>query len=83
MGSAIASWIASEGIGLLLGALARVLLDYIESSRAAKAQRDAGQLETERDQAREGERVNAELADEAAKRIDHDDAIARLERGDA
>jgi len=83
MGSAIATWFASKGVGLVLGFLAGVIGDLFSKWQAAKAQREIGQLKTERDQAREGERVQGDLADEAAKRVDPEDAIAKLERGDA
>lgn len=70
-----------------LSAVLKFAADYF-SRRMADRDRDAdlkqlGRTEVESAQAKEAERVQAELADQAAKRTSEDDAIARLERGDA
>lgn len=44
--SAVLAWLAKEGAGLLLGALGKLLLDYINERRADRALRDAGAAQT-------------------------------------
>lgn len=61
----------------------KFLLGLIQDAQNRAAQQKIGRLEVERDQARRGEEVNADLAAKAAKRVSPDDAIARLEKGDA
>lgn len=82
MGSALLTWVLNEGAGLVLGILAGAINEYLSERRAAAAQRDAGRLEAERDQAREGERVQADLATEAARRTDPTEAVDALRRGE-
>lgn len=43
--SALAAWFAQQGVGLVLGALAKLALDAFNSYQANQAQRRAGQLE--------------------------------------
>lgn len=45
MGAAILAFLAKEGVGLLLGALAKMLLDGWNSHQANQAQRQAGAAE--------------------------------------
>lgn len=44
--SAIAAWFASQGVGLVLGALAKLLLDGWNSYQANNALREAGAAQT-------------------------------------
>ena len=81
--SSIISWLTTEGISLILGFATRAIIEYFQQRRNEQAIKDAARLETERDQAREGERVQGELADEAAKRVEPDEAIKRLQDGTA
>lgn len=46
MMSAITAWLAKEGVGLVLGALAKLALDALGEYRASKALREAGALQT-------------------------------------
>lgn len=46
MGAAILAWVAKEGVGLLLGALAKMLLDGWNEYRADQAFKQAGAAET-------------------------------------
>jgi len=61
--------------------LSTVILGWLSDSRAASAQKEIGQLTAERDQARAGESKQKQLAAEAAKHVDEDDAIDMMERG--
>lgn len=79
----LATWAATQGFSLALGFLASVIKDAWTTYQANAAQREAGRLEAELAQSRDAERVQAELADQASKRVSDDDALARLERGDA
>lgn len=45
MGTAIAAWLAKEGAGLLLGALAKLLLDGWNNCQANQALKKAGATE--------------------------------------
>jgi len=42
MGSAILAWLTTKGVGLLLGALAKLVLDGLTSYQANAAQRELG-----------------------------------------
>lgn len=79
----VATWLATQGASLALGFLASVIKDAWSTYQANAAQREVGELQADLAQAKEGERVQAELADQAAKRVSDDDALARLEKGDA
>jgi hypothetical protein len=46
MGSAIAAWFTTKGVGLLLGALVKLLIDGFSSYQSNQAQRRAGAAET-------------------------------------
>lgn len=83
MGELLLSWFLSKGVGILLGALGGFLRDTLNDKRNAQAQQDVGRLTTERDQARTGEEVQATLAETASKRVSDDDALSRLDKGDA
>jgi hypothetical protein len=45
MGSAITAWFLKEGVGLLLGALAKLILDGFNEYRADQALKQAGRTE--------------------------------------
>jgi hypothetical protein len=45
VGSTIAAWLAKEGVGLLLGALAKLILDGLNEYRADQALKRTGRLE--------------------------------------
>lgn len=45
MGSTIVAWLTTKGVGLLLGALAKLVLDGFTSYQANQAQRRAGAAE--------------------------------------
>lgn len=45
MGSAILAWLAHEGAGLLLGALAKMAVDFFNSYRSDQALKQAGRAE--------------------------------------
>lgn len=79
--SALATWLAKEGVGLLLGFFGNLILTAWRDRQNDNALRDLGQTTVERDQARAGEAKQRSLASEAAKQIDDDDAIDAMERG--
>lgn len=54
--SAIAAWLAKEGIGLLLGALSKLAIDAINTYQANQALKNAGAAET-------ASKVNAETVE--------------------
>lgn len=54
--SAIGTWFASQGVGLILGALAKLILDGWESYRSDKALSEAGAAGT-------AAKVNAETVE--------------------
>lgn len=84
MGSAIAAWFAKEGVGLLLGALAKLALDAWNSYRGDQALRDLGRVEAEAEQGRATIAAQeAELQAQADAPQSADDAIRRLEEGSA
>ncbi|MCA1381311.1 hypothetical protein [Bradyrhizobium sp. BRP23] len=73
MGTAIAAWLAKEGVGLLLGALAKLLLDLWNDHQAGRALKQAGAAET-------AAKVNAETVEtqDAMDQVSRpsDDAVA-------
>lgn len=81
MASAFAAWFVKEGAGLLLGFFGNLILTAWRDYQNSKALTDLGQVTAERDQARAGEAKHKQLADEAAKRVDEDDAIDMMEKG--
>lgn len=80
MGSAILAWLANEGIGIILGALAKLILDGWNEYRADTALREAGAAST-------AAKVNAETLetknamDDVARPSDSGVA-GSLQRGD-
>jgi len=70
-------WWGSIAIKFVVDFLARIIGD----KRRDGELKDAGKVEAERDQAAEGGRVEADLAEQATHRVGEDDAIARLREG--
>jgi hypothetical protein len=74
-------------LGLALKAFFSALLgkalEWLSQREREQLAEGKGRAEAEREQAREGESVQGDLADEASRRVDADDAIAKLERGEA
>lgn len=66
MGSALLAWFAKEGAGLVLGALAKLLLDGLNDWRAGQALKQSGAD-------REAARVNAQTVET----VDAMDGVAR------
>lgn len=82
--SAIATWFATQGAGLVLGALAKLILDGWNSYQANKTLQDLGRVTAERDQesaARQATERELEASQNAPQSAD--DAIKRLEEGSA
>ncbi len=65
-GSAVTAWLAKEGVGLLLGALAKLVLDGWNSYQANQALKKAGAAE-----------VAAKVNAETVETIDAMDAVSR------
>lgn len=76
---------AKQWVQLAIAALGfgRQVADTIQTHEDIEAGRRAGQAETEAAQAQQGAAAEAAIADEAAKPVTEDDAIARMKRGDA
>jgi hypothetical protein len=84
MMSAVAAWFAKEGVGLLLGALAKFALDAWNSYRGDQALRELGRAQAEAEQGRATIAAQeAELQAQADAPRSSDDAIRRLEDGSA
>ena len=66
MGTALAAWLAKEGAGLLLGALAKLLLDAWNSYQSNQTLKKAGAAE-----------VSAEVNANTVETIDAMDEVAR------
>jgi hypothetical protein len=80
--TAFLAWLVESGAGLLLGFLANVVTTAWRDWQNAKTQRELGQVTAERDQAIAGRDAAEAMAQEAAKSVSEDDAIARLNRGE-
>ncbi len=81
--STVAGWLASTGASLILGWVAALIKDLIDDRRNRQALERAATAERDAAQAKETARIQAELADQAAKRLEPDQAISRLEDGTA
>lgn len=87
----LSGWLAKEGVGLLLGALAKLLLGFYQGwrddqaiQRAEQTAQDLGRVSAERDQEQAGrEAAQRELEALHNAPQSTDDAIARLEEGSA
>ncbi|MEY9580948.1 hypothetical protein ABIE88_008524 [Bradyrhizobium diazoefficiens] len=73
MGSAIAAWFASKGVGLLLGALAKLILDGWNEYRSDQALKQAGSAEVAAKTNAETVEIQDEMAGVARP---SDDAVA-------
>ncbi len=63
--------------------LVKFLLGWLSDKRDAASQREIGRVTAERGQAVEGLRRQQELSDIAATPVSEDEALRRLERGEA
>jgi len=80
----IASWLASQGASLFLGALTKLALDAWNSYQANKTQRDLATAQAQLSQATATiSSQQAELQAQADAPKNADDAIKRLEDGTA
>jgi hypothetical protein len=79
----VSAWLATQGLSMLLGFVLTALKTALDTYVANKNATALGQVTAERDQAVAGQKVESDLADEAAKRVSADDAIARLKAGTA
>lgn len=82
--SALAAWFAKEGVGLVLGALAKLALDGWNSYQANQSMKDLGRVTAERDQetaTRQATERELKASIDAPKTAD--DALSRLEDGSA
>jgi hypothetical protein len=76
-------WLTSAAIKAFFSALLGFVSDWISRKERDKLVEEKAQAEAERDQAKEGERVNEAMAEEAAKRVQEEEALKKLEQGDA
>lgn len=82
--TAIGTWFAKEGVGLLLGALSKLALDAWDSYQSKKSLQDLGRVTAERDQQAATAQATQRELDAAVKAPKTtDDAIKRLEEGSA
>ena len=84
IGATLSTWLAKEGVALLLGALSKLALDAFNSWKADKTLRDLGRAEAELGQANSTiDAQAAELEAQANAPRTEDEAIRRLEEGSA
>lgn len=86
MGSTILALLAALGKPIaeaFFSAFGRAVSDMLAAWRREQLAEDKGRLTAERDQARAGEIANARLAIGAAKRVEPEEALGRLDKGDA
>lgn len=84
LGASVATWAASQGAGLLLGFVMKLVMGYLDGQRAAQAQHDAGAAEVAAKVSKENsdvERRASEVAINARRGADLDDALASGARG--
>lgn len=82
--SAIGTWFASYGIGIVLKFAASALSDFVAQRQADANAKEVGRVTAERDQeAAAREATERELAASQAAPQTVDDAISRLEDGSA
>ena len=77
------TWLTTAALKAFFSALFGFVTDWMSRYERDQITEEKAKAEAERDQAREGERVANELAEEAGKRIDPEDAIKKLEDGSA
>lgn len=82
--SAIGTWFATEGAGLLLGFLSNLILTAVKDWQANKTLTDLGRVTAERNQAQAANTAkDAELDALANAPKDTDAALKRLDEGSA
>lgn len=79
--SAALAWLASKGVGIVVGAVMKMLLDAWNSYQSNQAHRDAGRAEAEHAQAAEALVVQEALTKDAAEVVTEDEALSRMEEG--
>ncbi len=72
----ITGWLAKEGVGLVLGALAKMALDAWQSYQANQALRQAGAAETANKINQESADAERRAGEVAVNQPDVDDALA-------
>lgn len=83
MVSAITSWFLSQGLSAILGFAAKMIMEYFAQQRHEDEIRERAKLEEQHRQLEDSVRIQAKLAEEAAKRVSDEDALKRLEEGSA
>ena len=81
--SALTSWFLSQGLSLILGVVVKAITDYVSNQQHEADVREKATLEEHNHQLEESVRIQAKLAEEAAKHVSDDDALKRLEEGSA
>ena len=81
--SIITDWFLSQGLTAILGFATKAILDYLESQRHDADTAERAKLEEHSRQLEESVRIQAKLAEEAAKSVSDDDALDRLGKGTA
>ncbi|MFZ5737203.1 MAG: hypothetical protein ACOY6K_10015 [Pseudomonadota bacterium] len=80
--AAIAAWFASEGVGLVLGALAKLALDAFAAWRADQTTRAAGRADATSTINRESADAERRANEVSVNRPDLGAVLAGMERGD-
>jgi len=83
MVSMIVDWFLNQGLVMILGFASKALSDYVSSQQHDTDTRERAKLEAQNHQLEESVRIQAKLAEEAAKHVSADDALKRLEEGSA
>jgi hypothetical protein len=81
--SVLVAWLAKEGAGLLLGALAKILLDLWSDHQANQALRKSAVAETVATINKETADAERRANEVAVNRPDVSTVVAGMERGDA
>jgi hypothetical protein len=76
-------WFLSQGLVMILGFASKALTDFVTSQQHEADVVERTKLEEHNRQLEESVRIQARLADEAAKRVSDEDALRRLEGGSA
>lgn len=75
------SWFTSAAIKAFFSAIFHFVSDWVSRIERDKMAEEKGRTEAEREQAKEGQRVNEALAEEAGKDLSGEEALKRLEDG--
>lgn len=81
--SALAAWFTTKGVGLLLGALAKFALDFVNDRKKESALREAGAAEATsaiNKETSDAQRRASEAAINASRGPDLDDELGRGDR---